>query len=109
MQKLTLKFTLKTCCFRYLDFTAEQKSRNFHKSIKNKKIKLETSSLPPKRYEEIHFVDSEKPVWNYSLFNEEDINNFQNGTHYRLHNLFGAHQEEVLGRSGYYFAVWAPN
>src|SRR5687768_1119829 len=60
-------------------------------------------------YEDIHFVDSTKPVWNYSLFDEEDIRNFQNGTHYRLYELFGSHQRTVLERSGYYFAVWAPN
>jgi 1,4-alpha-glucan branching enzyme len=60
-------------------------------------------------YEDIHFVDSTKPVWNYSLFDEEDIRNFQNGTHYRLYQLFGSHQRTVLKRSGYYFAVWAPN
>jgi 1,4-alpha-glucan branching enzyme len=61
------------------------------------------------RYENIHFVDSTKAVWNYSLFSDEDISNFQNGTHYRLYTLFGAHPKEVLNRSGYYFAVWAPN
>jgi 1,4-alpha-glucan branching enzyme len=62
-----------------------------------------------KRYEEIHFVDSTKSVWNYSLFNEDEIRNFQNGTHYSLYNFFGAHQREVLDVKGYYFAVWAPN
>ncbi len=62
-----------------------------------------------KRYEDIHFVDSTKPVWNYSLFTEEDIHNFQQGTNYRLYQLFGSHRTEVLGRAGYYFAVWAPN
>jgi 1,4-alpha-glucan branching enzyme len=61
------------------------------------------------KYEEIHFVDSTKAVWNYSLFDEEAISNFQNGTHYRLYELFGAHQMDVLGKSGFYFAVWAPN
>ena len=61
------------------------------------------------KYEEVHFVDSTRPVWNYSLFTEEDIRNFQQGTHYSLYNLFGSHQHEVLGRQGYYFAVWAPN
>jgi 1,4-alpha-glucan branching enzyme len=61
------------------------------------------------KYEEIHFVDSTKAVWNYSLFDEEAIGNFQNGTHYRLYELFGAHQMDVLGKSGFYFAVWAPN
>jgi len=61
------------------------------------------------KYEETHFVDSTKRVWNYSLFTEEDIRNFQNGTHYRLYNLFGSHRATVLGTEGYYFAVWAPN
>ena len=62
-----------------------------------------------KKYEEIHFVDSTKSVWNYSLFGEEDITNFQAGTLYRAYELFGAHEREVLGQPGYYFAVWAPN
>ena len=62
-----------------------------------------------KKYEEIHFVDSTKPVWNYSLFSHEDIENFQRGTHYRLYELFGNIQFEVLGTWGTYFAVWAPN
>lgn len=62
-----------------------------------------------KKYEEIHFVDSTKPVWNYSLFTEEDILNFQHGTHYSIYKLFGNKQIEVLGVKGTYFAVWAPN
>jgi 1,4-alpha-glucan branching enzyme len=62
-----------------------------------------------KKYEDIHFVDSTRPVWNYSFFSEEDIRNFQRGTHYRLYELFGSHAIEVLGNKGYYFAVWAPN
>ncbi len=63
----------------------------------------------PKKYEDIHFVDSTKPVWNYSLFTEEDINNYQNGTHYSLYNKFGSHAVQVLNTDGYYFSVWAPN
>ncbi len=66
-------------------------------------------TLPMKKYEDIHFVDSTKPVWNYSLFTEEDISNFQKGTHYSLYKLFGNKQIEVLGKKGTYFAVWAPN
>ncbi len=62
-----------------------------------------------KKYEDIHFVDSTKPVWNYSLFTEEDINNYQNGTHYSLYNKFGSHAVRVLNTDGYYFSVWAPN
>ena len=54
-------------------------------------------------------MDSTKPVWNYSFFTEEDITNFQNGTHYRVYNFFGSHRKTVLEKEGYYFAVWAPN
>jgi len=61
------------------------------------------------KYEDIHFVDSTKAVWNYSLFTEDDISNFQNGTHYTAYNTFGNKQIEVLGKKGTYFAVWAPN
>jgi len=61
------------------------------------------------RYEDQHFVDSTRPVWNYSLFSDEDVHNFWNGTHYSLYRKFGSHAVTVLGRSGYYFAVWAPN
>ncbi len=62
-----------------------------------------------KRYEEIHFVDSTRPVWNYSLFTDKDIENYQNGTHYSLYKYFGPHKIKVLKKEGYYFAVWAPN
>ncbi|MEO8855241.1 MAG: 1,4-alpha-glucan branching protein GlgB [Ginsengibacter sp.] len=62
-----------------------------------------------KSYEEENFVDASKPVWNYSLFNEEQIRNFQNGTNYNLYKFFGSHPLTVLNKEGYYFAVWAPN
>ena len=68
-----------------------------------------TKDMGIKKYEEIHFVDSTRPVWNYSFFSEEDINNFQHGRHYRLYERFGSHEAEVLNKKGYYFAVWAPN
>src|SRR5579885_1814188 len=70
---------------------------------------IEKSNGTTMRYEETHFVDSTTAVWNYSLFTEEDIQNFQQGTNYRLYELFGNKQFEVLGRWGSYFAVWAPN
>ena len=47
------------------------------------------------RYEERYFVDSTRPVWNYSLFTDEDIRNYQQGTHYHLYDLFGAHEVTV--------------
>ncbi|MBX9778762.1 MAG: 1,4-alpha-glucan branching protein GlgB [Chitinophagaceae bacterium] len=62
-----------------------------------------------RKYEDIHFVDTNQPVWNYSLFNEEIIRNFQNGTNYSLYDYFGNKQIEVSGTWGTYFAVWAPN
>lgn len=64
---------------------------------------------PLGRYEDFHFVDTTRAVWNYSRFQGDDIANFQRGTNYRCYELFGSHAMEVLGRKGYYFAVWAPN
>ena len=61
------------------------------------------------KYEEVHFVDTKQAVWNYSLFTDTDVRNFQNGTHYSLYNLFGNKQIEVSSKKGTYFAVWAPN
>lgn len=67
-------------------------------------------SLPTiKKYEEINFIDSTKLVWNYSLFTEEDIRNYQNGNLYNGYELFGNHAVEVLNTTGFYFSVWAPN
>lgn len=63
----------------------------------------------PKPYEEVHFVETSGPVWNYSIFTEEAINNFQQGTLYNAYQLFGNKQLEVLDTVGTYFAVWAPN
>jgi len=71
--------------------------------------KSKSSTVTTIRYEDIHFVDSTKPVWNYSLFSAQDITNFQNGTHYRLYEMLGSHYQNVLNNDGYYFAVWAPN
>jgi 1,4-alpha-glucan branching enzyme len=48
-------------------------------------------------------------VWEYSLFSEADVRNFQAGTHYQLYHFFGNKQLEVNGVTGSYFAVWAPS
>ena len=61
------------------------------------------------KYETIHFVDTAQTVWNYSLFTEEDVHAFQDGTHSTLYHFFGNKQIEVLGVQGTYFSVWAPN
>jgi len=52
---------------------------------------------------------SQASVWEYSLFSETDVRNFQAGTHYQLYNFFGNKQIEVNGTAGTYFAVWAPS
>jgi len=61
------------------------------------------------RYEDLHFIDTTKNVWNYSLLTAEDIANFQAGTHYRLYQKFGSRSCQVNGTWGVYFCVWAPN
>jgi 1,4-alpha-glucan branching enzyme len=67
------------------------------------------STIPGLKYEDTHFVDTTRKVWNYSLLNDEDITNFQQGTHYRLYQKFGSHSIQVNGQWGMYFCVWAPN
>ncbi len=67
------------------------------------------SSQPGSFYEQENFIDTSKKVWNYSLLTEEDIRNFQQGTHYSLYEKFGSHAIQVLDTWGIYFAVWAPN
>jgi 1,4-alpha-glucan branching enzyme len=62
-----------------------------------------------KKYEELYFVDTTKAVWNYSLFSDEDVKNFQAGTHYSMYKFLGNKQIKVLETSGTYFSVWAPN
>ena len=76
---------------------------------KGSKTSTAAAIQPAMKYEEEHFIDTEKPVWNYSLFTDEDINNFKNGTLYNGYRKFGSHQLQVLDTDGFYFAVWAPN
>ncbi len=64
---------------------------------------------PTKPYEEQQFIDTTKNVWNYSLFTDGVIKNFQEGSLYNAYAFFGNQQLTVLGKSGTYFAVWAPN
>lgn len=69
-------------------------------------VAIPVANLP---YEQLHFVDTTKPVWNYSRFSPEDLQNYHQGTLYRAYELFGSHPMRVLEKDGYYFAVWAPN
>jgi 1,4-alpha-glucan branching enzyme len=61
------------------------------------------------KYEETNFVDTTKPVWNYSLLTDDDVTNYQNGTNYQLYKKFGSHSIQVNDVWGMYFCVWAPN
>lgn len=79
-------------------------------STAQKKVsKTKKASNTMQRYEDINFVDTSHKVWNYSLLSEEDIHNFQQGTHYRLYEKMGSHSIQVNNTWGMYFAVWAPN
>lgn len=61
------------------------------------------------KFEKDNFVDTTKPVWNYSILTEEDIRNFQNGSNYTLYQKFGSKALQVNGIGGMYFCVWAPS
>jgi len=54
-----------------------------------------------KKPEEVHY--------DITLFTEDDLYIFNEGTHYRLYNKLGAHPISEEGVNGTYFAVWAPN
>ncbi len=60
-------------------------------------------------YEDEHFIDSTRLVWNYSLFSDDDIRTFHEGMMFYGHEKFGSHRVKVLNTQGFYFAVWAPN
>ena len=60
-------------------------------------------------YEDDHFVDTAKQVWNYSVFTDTDITLFGEGKLFYGHERFGSRRIQVLKETGYYFAVWAPN
>ena len=64
---------------------------------------------PAIRYEDQNFVDTSKPVWNYSMLYDDDVSTFQQGTHYSLYKKFGSKKITVLDKEGFYFCVWAPN
>jgi len=83
------------------------------KSKKSTNEKEETRDPNPKavqkKYEEENFVDTSKSVWNYSILTDDDVINYQNGTHYSLYKKFGSHSIQVNDVWGVYFCVWAPN
>lgn len=53
--------------------------------------------------------DLRKGSMPHSLFSEQDLYLFREGTHRRLYEKLGAHLLEVNGETGVHFGVWAPN
>jgi len=49
------------------------------------------------------------PTGSISLLTEDDLYLLNEGTHFRLYEKLGAHHTFSQGKSGIYFAVWAPN
>lgn len=45
----------------------------------------------------------------HSLFSDFDVSLFKTGKHFRLYEKFGAHQININGQEGSYFAVFAPS
>ena len=43
------------------------------------------------------------------MITEADAYLFAQGTHYEIYEKMGAHEAEIDGQKGVYFAVWAPN
>ena len=44
-----------------------------------------------------------------SLLTDNDLHLFNEGSHFRLYEKLGSHPLTIDGRSGTYFAVWAPD
>jgi len=88
--------------------TEDQEQQNSSKADENATSPV-PSIAPAGRYEDSNFVDTTRPVWNYSILYDDDVETFQRGTNYRLYEKFGSHKMTVLGEEGYYFCVWAPN
>lgn len=50
-----------------------------------------------------------KSEGHFSLLTDFDIHLFRSGKHFKLHEKLGSHLMKFNGKSGAYFAVWAPN
>ncbi len=61
------------------------------------------------KYENVHFVDTLKNVWNYSLFTDDIIQLFQSGLLTNAQDFFGAKKITAVNTDGFYFSIWAPN
>jgi 1,4-alpha-glucan branching enzyme len=65
---------------------------------------VERKGKKAKQTEEVQTVS-----YDVTLFSDDDLHLFNEGSHYRLYEKLGAHLTSVGGVEGTYFAVWAPN
>ena len=68
--------------------TNEPQHTNEIVNEEEKRDERSTLTSEQRPYEEVHFVDASKPVWNYSLLTDEDVRNYQAGTNYALYEKF---------------------
>ncbi|MFB3917491.1 MAG: 1,4-alpha-glucan branching protein GlgB [Terriglobales bacterium] len=54
-------------------------------------------------------VGLQEPRYDFSLLTDFDLHLFNEGSHNRLYEKLGAHPIEIEGRTGAFFAVWAPD
>ena len=76
-------------------------------------VHIPKKKLPNYRYE-ITYPDGrceirQDPYRHQPLITENDEKCFENGIHYTIYELLGAHPMVMDGEEGTYFAVWAPN
>ena len=48
-------------------------------------------------------------VYTFSLFSDDDLHWFNEGSHFRLYEKFGARSILINGNQAVYFSLWAPN
>ena len=53
--------------------------------------------------------ETRRDGYDFSLLSNDDLYLFNEGSHFSLHDHLGSHLVRVGGRTGAYFAVWAPN
>lgn len=83
---------------------SQTKAKKGAEKVQIKEVKS-PKKVASKKVKEVLQVATDK---SFSLFSDFDIYLFKQGKHYKLFEKFGAHEVEVEGKSGCYFAVWAP-
>jgi 1,4-alpha-glucan branching enzyme len=64
---------------------------------------------PAKRRQPVDGENARDAVVPSDLLTDDDLYLFNEGSHFKLYQKLGAHPGELEGRTGVYFAVWAPD